>query len=247
MKRISPYLDVNADDDMYKRIQDRVSCKGNILQKLNKSDQKALKRERELEKLLSENIPDDELIKRRNKLLGQRADNKIISTSEKKKAKKLKKAEKKEMSKLRIATETEGGTLTDFFKGYRGNLLNVGMSTISAISDYKEGRNQGKTVLGASADAALSFAASEVIGFPGMLGLMAIKGTASLAVKGSKYVIESSRSMNNIQRFTPFADAQFQDTQQLATMRQSGMELAKMSQYNLQQTLMGTEARHLHR
>ena len=44
-----------------------------------------------------------------------------------------------------------------------------------------------------------------------------------------------------------FSGAQFADNQQLATMRQSGMEMAKMSQYNLQQTLMGNEANHLHR
>ena len=30
-------------------------------------------------------------------------------------------------------------------------------------------------------------------------------------------------------------------------MRQSGMELAKMAQYNLEQSLMGAEAKHLHR
>jgi hypothetical protein len=53
--------------------------------------------------------------------------------------------------------------------------------------------------------------------------------------------------MNSAANFQTFGDAQFMDTQQLATMRQSGMEMAKMAQYNLQQTLMGNEATYLHR
>ena len=53
--------------------------------------------------------------------------------------------------------------------------------------------------------------------------------------------------MNSAANFQVFGDAQFMDTQQLATMRQSGMEMAKMANYNLQQTLMGNEATYLHR
>ena len=53
--------------------------------------------------------------------------------------------------------------------------------------------------------------------------------------------------MNSAANNQVFGGAQFMDTQQLATMRQSGMEMAKMSQYNLQQTLMGNEATYLHR
>ena len=56
-----------------------------------------------------------------------------------------------------------------------------------------------------------------------------------------------SRSMNSMSKRQVFGDAQFMDTQQLATMRQSGMELAKMSQYRLEQTLMGNEAKYLHK
>ncbi len=143
---------------------------------------------------------------------------------------------KKEIDKIRRYTGTEGGTLTDFFKGSRGNFLNVGMSVVGAVSEFKEGRNAGKTILGSATDATLSFAVTEMLGMRATIGLMAAKGITNLAAIGTKYALNSSRSMNNIQRFSPFADAQFQDTQQLATMRQSGMELAKMSQYNLQQT-----------
>ena len=56
-----------------------------------------------------------------------------------------------------------------------------------------------------------------------------------------------TRQMNSVQRIQTFGEAEFMDTQQLATMRQAGMELAKMSQYNLQQSMMGNEAQYMHR
>lgn len=166
---------------------------------------------------------------------------------EKKTVKVEKKQQKKALGELRRTTGTEGGTIADFVKGQRGSMFNVGVNALFTIGDYKEGLKEGKTHLGAATDAAVSFVGMELLGVWGALGLGAAKGLTTLGVKGAKYAVESSRSMNNIQRFTPFADAQFQDNQQMATMRQSGMELAKMSQYNLQQTLMGTEARNLHR
>lgn len=69
----------------------------------------------------------------------------------------------------------------------------------------------------------------------------------TLAVNTVEGINTMSRSMNSMQKRQVFGDAQFMDTQQLATMRQSGMELAKMSQYNLQQAMMGNEAEHMHR
>lgn len=141
----------------------------------------------------------------------------------------------------------ESNSLSDLMRGKKGMLGGVLLNGAIALGEYKEGRKEGKTVLGSAGDAAFSWVKGEVLGMGGMLALGAIKGTGKLAVKGTIAAMETSRSMNNLQRFTPFADAQFQDNQQLATMRQSGMELAKMSQYNLQQTLMGTEAKYLHR
>ena len=66
-------------------------------------------------------------------------------------------------------------------------------------------------------------------------------------IKGTEALYKENRRMNSAANVQVFGGAQFQDTQQLATMRQSGMEMAKMAQYNLQQTLMGQEATYLHR
>jgi hypothetical protein len=68
-----------------------------------------------------------------------------------------------------------------------------------------------------------------------------------MAIKGTELLYKENRKMNSAANSQVFGGAQFQDTQQLATMRQSGMEMAKMAQYNLQQTLMGNEASYLHR
>lgn len=79
------------------------------------------------------------------------------------------------------------------------------------------------------------------------MAAMLAKSVPTMAVSAVEGINTMSRSMNSMQRRQVFGDVEFMDTQQLATMRQSGMELAKMSQYNLQQTLMGNEAEHLHR
>lgn len=236
MEKVKTFL--NSDnEEIYEDFQSLIEKEGNILKKRNEKKEASIKRQAEKQKELErKRIEREKLIEKEKR-----------EAADKKAKNETKKQQKNKISKLRAETGTEGGTLVDFAKGHRGNLLNIGFSAVGAISEYKEGRKEGKTVLGASADAALSFAVNEVIGLKGAIIIGAAKGVATLGVKGTKYAIESSRSMNNIQRFTPFADAQFQDTQQLATMRQSGMELAKMSQYNLQQTLMGTEARYLHR
>lgn len=237
MEKVKTYLNSSNSEKLHESIHNIVLEEGNHLKTRNKAQEKIVQKKFEKEdQLARDRVNRENAIRREQR---EAAENKAKREANKQK--------KKKMSTLRTETGTEGGTLTDFIKGNRGNMLGVGMSAIGAIAEYKEGRNEGKTILGSAADAALSFAFTEAIGLTGAMALGAVKGVTSLGVKGTKYAIESSRSMNNIQRFTPFADAQFQDTQQLATMRQSGMELAKMSQYNLQQTLMGTEARHLHR
>ena len=123
-----------------------------------------------------------------------------------------------------------------------GTVTNIGF----AISDYKDARRQGHGVISSVASAGAQFAMGELLGiyYPLLLGAKALPGAI---VKGSELLYKENRKMNSIANQQVFGGAQFQDTQQLATMRQSGMEMAKMSQYNLQQTLMGNEAQYLHR
>lgn len=142
---------------------------------------------------------------------------------------------------------TSSNTLASAARGNKSAVFGGIMSGAMAISDFKENRKEGKTVIESAGSAAFEFAKGEVLGLWGMAGLSLVKGVPKAAVSVYNEVQSVNRSMNNLQRFTPFSDSEFADTQQLATMRQSGMEMAKMANYNLQQTLMGTEAKYLHR
>ena len=122
------------------------------------------------------------------------------------------------------------------------SVINIGATLI----DYKESRREGQGVLKSAAKAGVNFAIGETLGMAA-IPFYLVGSLPSLAVKTVEGVNKMERQMNSVSRMQPFADTHFQDTQQLATMRQSGMEMAKMAQYNLQQTLMGTEATHLHR
>ena len=122
----------------------------------------------------------------------------------------------------------------------------TGFNIIGAIGDYKSYRREGSGVISAGIKTGAKFAIEEALGF-WALPIALVKTVPGMAIKGADALYKENRRMNSAANFTLFGDAQFMDTQQLATMRQSGMEMAKMSQYNLQQTLMGNEATYLHR
>mgnify|MGYP003290220752 CR=1 FL=1 len=142
------------------------------------------------------------------------------------------------------------GSLDDVFdwmKSHKIGIMDIGWNLFSTVGDYKNARRQGHSVVSSAVRAAGTFAVNEMLGFWGGMGLMAFKELPKLAIKGTELLYKENRKMNSAANNQAFGGAQFQDTQQLATMRQSGMEMAKMAQYNLQQTLMGNEATHLHR
>lgn len=123
-----------------------------------------------------------------------------------------------------------------------GAVLNLGF----AISDYNEARNAGDGVVKSAAKAGAQFVAGEMLG-AWMFPVMLAKQVPSIAVNTIEATQQMTRQMNSTSRIQTFGEAQFRDTQQLATMRQAGMEMAKMSQYNLQQSIMGNEAQYMHR
>ena len=122
----------------------------------------------------------------------------------------------------------------------------VGLNLFNTVATYKEERKEGKGVISSAARAGVDFALGEVLGMKYM-GVMAAQAAPRAIVKGIEGLGKLTREKNNMQRHEAFGYASFQDTQQLATMRQSGMEMAKMANYNLQQTLMGNEAKYMHR
>ena len=170
--------------------------------------------------------------------------------------------QKAKMNKVEFEVDENGNTIIkknkllggsadgdDIFGWMKKHNIGLGeaINVLSTIGTYKDARKQGKGVVSSIASAAGTFVKGELLGFWGSLGWEAAKGIPKLAIKGAETLYKENRKMNSAANQQIFGGAQFQDTQQLATMRQSGMEMAKMAQYNLQQTLMGTEATHLHR
>ena len=126
------------------------------------------------------------------------------------------------------------------------DMIMSGVNVLGAIGDYKTARRKGHGVVSSAIRAGTEFAVAEALGL-WYLPVQLLKHTPGAVIKGADALYKENRRMNSAATNQVFGDAEFMDTQQLATMRQSGMEMAKMAQYNLQQTLMGNEATYLHR
>ena len=131
-------------------------------------------------------------------------------------------------------------------KIFNKRVFNIGLNAAFAISDYKDARDSGKGVVSSAVKAGALFAAGEVLQ-GAMLPVMLAGSIPKMAVGAIETTQRMTRQMKYMQRIQTFGESYFQDTQQLATMRQAGMELAKMSQYNLQQSMMGNEAQYMHK
>ena len=140
------------------------------------------------------------------------------------------------------AIKDPSGAMGKVMKG-----LGAAFTVKSAVDKYKESRAEGRSVVSSAVRAGASAAAADMLGPWGSMALGLAQAAPGAIIGATSFVASEYRRMNSAANFTPLGGTSFQDSQQLATMRQSGMELAKMSQYNLEQTLMGSEAKHLHR
>ena len=152
--------------------------------------------------------------------------------------------ELKRLIKNESEEQLEKSSAKKIFNSRSGNVL---LNTVLSINDYKDARNEGKGVVKSAVKAGALFVAGEVLQGTGMFAVMAAKQAPQMIVHGIESLQKTTRGMNSMTRFQTFGEAEFHDTHQLATMRQAGMELAKMSQYNLQQSMMGNEAQYMHR
>lgn len=123
----------------------------------------------------------------------------------------------------------------------------IGIAAKTAVDKYKESKAEGKSTGSSLIRAGGAAVVGEVLGPVGFAALTVAQAAPKVIIGGADALYKESRRMNSASNFVPLGGVNFQDSQELATMRQSGMELAKMSQYNLEQSLMGAEAKHLHR
>ena len=125
--------------------------------------------------------------------------------------------------------------------------ITMGTAAMTAIDKYKESKAEGKSTASSLIRAGGAAVVGEILGPGGFVALTAAQTIPKVVIGGADALYKEHRRMNSASNFVPLGGVNFQDSQELATMRQSGMELAKMSQYNLEQSLMGAEAKHLHR
>lgn len=133
-----------------------------------------------------------------------------------------------------------------FWNGSRK--FNLALSSYFAYDTYKEERAQGNSRIGALGQAAMDFIMPELLGVGGYFLYEGIKAAPGLIYNGAQSISQQVRQMERVGKDqSPFRSNTFVDSQQIYTMRQAGMALAEQSKYALQQSLMGDEARFMHR
>lgn len=127
-----------------------------------------------------------------------------------------------------------------------GTIVGTGLNAYFGMDTYHTAREEGASKLGATGKAVGEMVMADVMGMPAYLGMQLIPAAAKGAVNAYTSINQQTRNMNRGSRNAPFANATFIDNQQAYTMRQAGMQLAKESKYNLQQTMLGNEAQYMH-
>lgn len=134
-----------------------------------------------------------------------------------------------------------------FMKGLSpGQLIGPGMTAGFGIMEYKSQREQGNGVVGSASKAVAEAVMFDIVGGPAYFGAMAATGALKAAPKAIEAYTRQKRNMAMQGRNTPFANAQFRDSQQAYTMRQAGMAMANASKHNAQQAMLGNEAQFMH-
>lgn len=132
--------------------------------------------------------------------------------------------------------------------GFGGKALWAGINLYTSFGSYKDYRAEGQSRLSALGNATMDFVLPELMGIGGYLGYELIKHAPGALLNGAQSISQNVRQMERTARDqSPFRANTFVDSQQIYTMRQAGMALAEQSKYALQQSLMGDEARFMHR
>ena len=133
-----------------------------------------------------------------------------------------------------------------FWNGSRK--MTFGISALASIWTYKEERAQGNSRIGALGQAAMDFVLPELLGGWGYMGFQLAQAAPGMLINGAQSIAQAGREFErSVRDQSPFRSNTFVDSQQIYTMRQAGLALGEQSKYALQQSLMGDEARFMHR
>ena len=128
------------------------------------------------------------------------------------------------------------------------NKMTVGANAGFAYMDFNTAREEGEGMVSSLGSAAAGYALPAVMGTGHFIGLQLASALPEMAMAGADAIGTYSRGLSKTMKHNmPFTNATFIDSKEAYTMRQMGMQLAANSKYNLQQALMGNEARNMHR
>ena len=115
------------------------------------------------------------------------------------------------------------------------------------LNDYSSRRDEGDSVLSAAFGAAAQPGLAMATGFKGYMAFELLRNSGVIVDALESLSAQRRAYYANEQYQAPFRTNTFVDNEQLYTMRQAGMELAKQAKYRQIATLMGNEARYMHR
>lgn len=128
-----------------------------------------------------------------------------------------------------------------------GKAVGIGLTGYFAVDGYNTARQEGNGVISSAVSGLSEAALPMLMGGWGYAAYAAVTELPGAAVSAVESYGQYGRNLARQNKQTPFMNSQFTETQQTYTMRQAGMQLAQRSKYNLQQSMLGDEARHMHR
>ena len=115
------------------------------------------------------------------------------------------------------------------------------------LNDYSTRREEGDSALSAAFGAAAEQGLAMATGFKGYMAFELLRNSGVIVDALESLSAQRRAYYANEQYQAPFRTNTFVDNEQLYTMRQAGMELAKQAKYKQVATMMGNEARYMHR
>ena len=115
------------------------------------------------------------------------------------------------------------------------------------LNDYSSRRDEGDSVLSAAFGAAAQQGLAMATGFKGYMAFELLRNSGVIVDALESLSAQRRAYYANEQYQAPFRTNTFVDNEQLYTMRQAGVALAQQAKYKQVATLMGNEARYMHR
>ena len=137
------------------------------------------------------------------------------------------------------------GSIGKFLLKNKGSVFNAGLGIWGANATFQDEKERGASTLSASASAGMELALPMMMTAKAYLGLQAVTELPNLAYEGALAAQRYRRHLAKESNGQAFMNAKFDDTEQAFTMRQAGMAIAKRSQYNTQQAMLGNEAKYM--